>query len=259
MAAERSEETPLGKVRGLFKTAASGVTSVIAPSRAQRSTAAQLSDQLKQLLLQGLETKDFDRAAIDPLIAQVASIGCCVDPLLVSTGPWQAVYTKNSQPLWEKQAKYIPFVKNRSWQDYDLAEGKVKNVGQVQSSVPFLSVKLTLRLSIPLSLSVKLMLRFSILLCALQILGEAVFVEVQGAVSEQSPSDRTPKYYNADISSGTLNILGAQVPLPIKGKGVAKLLYQDVNLRVFESPKDSESEWEQEGLIVVQMPIDTVP
>ena len=28
----------------------------------------------------------------------------------------KAVYTKNSQPLWEKQAKYIPFIKNRAWQ-----------------------------------------------------------------------------------------------------------------------------------------------
>lgn len=84
-------------------------------------------------------------------------------------------------------------------------------------------------------------------------------MEVEGAVSEQSPSNRTPKYYNADISSGTLNLFGARVPLPIKGKGVAKLLYQDSNLRVFESPKESESEWEQEGLIVVQMPLGTVP
>ena len=118
----------------------------------------------------------------------------------------------------------------------------------------------------------------------------------------QDTSNTTPKYYNADIERGALNILGTRLPLPIQGKGVrmgldrggglelavgvcfrhqaltytfnflapflappsvvnqvAKLLYQDENLRVFESPKESESAWEQEGLIVVQMPIETVP
>jgi hypothetical protein len=40
---------------------------------------------------------------------------------------------------------------------------------------------------------------------------------------------------------------------------VAKLLYQDGNLRLFESPKESESAWEQEGLIVCQMPLASLP
>ena len=88
-----------------------------------------------------------------------------------------------------------------------------------------------------------------------QILGDKMFVSVEGAVSEQSTSDRTPKFYTADIDQGTLNVLGLRIPLPIKGRGVAKLLYHDANLRIFESPKESESEWEQEGLVVVQMPL----
>lgn len=88
-----------------------------------------------------------------------------------------------------------------------------------------------------------------------QILGDKVFVSVEGAVSEQSTSDRTPKFYTADIDQGALNVLGLRIPLPIKGRGVAKLLYHDANLRIFESPKESESEWEQEGLVVVQMPL----
>lgn len=88
-----------------------------------------------------------------------------------------------------------------------------------------------------------------------QILGDKVFVSVEGAVSEQSTSDRTPKFYTADIDQGTLNVLGLRIPLPIKGRGVAKLLYHDANLRIFESPQESESEWEQEGLVVVQMPL----
>ena len=139
----------------------------------------------------------------------------------MSSGPWQAVYSKNSQPLWEKQTKYIPLIKNRAWQDYDLEAGRVENVGQ--------------------------------------IFGNKVFVSVQGSVSEQSTGDMTPKYYTADIERGALNVFGLILPLPIQGKGVAKLLYQDANLRVFESPKESESKWEQEGLIVVQMPIASVP
>ena len=139
----------------------------------------------------------------------------------MSSGPWQAVYSKNSQPLWEKQTKYIPLIKNRAWQDYDLEAGRVENVGQ--------------------------------------IFGNKVFVSVQGSVSEQSTGDMTPKYYTADIERGALNVFGLILPLPIQGKGVAKLLYQDANLRVFESPKESESKWEQEGLIVVQMSIASVP
>ena len=131
------------------------------------------------------------------------------------------MYSKNSQPLWEKQTKYIPLIKNRAWQDYDLEAGRVENVGQ--------------------------------------IFGNKVFVSVQGSVSEQSTGDMTPKYYTADIERGALNVFGLILPLPIQGKGVAKLLYQDANLRVFESPKESESKWEQEGLIVVQMSIASVP
>eukprot|EP00802_Teleaulax_amphioxeia_P021644 Tamp_22014.p1 GENE.Tamp_22014~~Tamp_22014.p1 ORF type:complete len:257 (-),score=51.55 Tamp_22014:342-1013(-) len=217
--------SPLNSVAGIFKSAATGLTRVIAPSgrpaRSAPQRASELSAELKKLLLQGLGGQDFDRASIDALISELTAIGSRVDGALLSSGPWQAVYTKNSQPLWEKQAKYIPFIKNRAWQDYDLQAGRVENVGQ--------------------------------------ILGDKVWVSVQGSVSEQSTSKQTPKYYNADIQRGALNVLGVAVPLPIQGKGVAKLLYQDANLRVFESPKESESEWETEGLVVVQMPIASVP
>jgi hypothetical protein len=57
----------------------------------------------------------------------------------------------------------------------------------------------------------------------------------------------------------TFNFLAPFLAPPSVVNQVAKLLYQDENLRVFESPKESESAWEQEGLIVVQMPIETVP
>ena len=65
------------------------------------------------------------------------------------------------------------------------------------------------------------------------------------------------------------NFVGPEVRAGARARGtsdtrmhmaqVAKLLYQDANLRVFESPKESESEWEKEGLVVVQMPIASVP
>lgn len=202
------------------------MASAIAPSGLQTSKsgrARELSAELKILLLQGLEAKAFERDTIDAIISEITAIGSRVDPALLSSGPWQAVYTKNSQPLWEKQGKYIPssLVTNRAWQDYDVAGGRVVNVGQ--------------------------------------IFGDKIWVSVEGAVSEQSASDLTPKYYNADIEKGALNVFGAKVPLPIQGTGVAKLLYQDSNLRVFESLRESESEWEEEGLLVVQMPIDSVP
>jgi len=212
--------SPLDRVRRIFQATASGLQAqaqAAAVKAADSSSAAEMSGNLKRLLLQGLEMREFERQEIDELISALSATGSRVDPALVSSGPWQAVYTKNSTPLWEKQSKYIPFVKNRAWQDYDLRIGRVVNVGQ--------------------------------------ILGDKVFVSVEGAVSEQSTSDRTPKFYTADIDQGALNVLGLRIPLPIKGRGVAKLLYHDANLRIFESPKESESEWEQEGLVVVQMPL----
>jgi len=35
--------------------------------------------------------------------------------------------------------------------------------------------------------------------------------------------------------------------------------YLDPNVRIFESPKGSESEWEEEGLVVVQVPPSALP
>jgi len=211
--------SPIDNFMGFFK----GMRFLGTQGTQSQLRASELSAELRDLLLQGLQNKAFDRDNIDGLIGELTRVGrgSKVDALIFSSGPWQAVYSKNSQPLWEKQAKYLPVFKNRAWQEYDLAAGTVVNVGQ--------------------------------------IMGEAVFISVEGAVSEQSLSDTTPKYYTADIQRGALNAFGLRFPLPIKGKGVAKLLYQDSNLRIFESPKESESEWEQEGLIVVQMPLASVP
>lgn len=67
------------------------------------------------------QAREFDRNSIDAIISELTTIG---SKAFLSSGPWQAVYTKNSQPLWEKQAKYIPIVKNRAWQVCHFKEGE---------------------------------------------------------------------------------------------------------------------------------------
>lgn len=60
------------------QTAASGITSVLAPSgiqAAKMQRARDLSAQLKTLLLLGLRAKDFERTTIDAIISEITAIG----------------------------------------------------------------------------------------------------------------------------------------------------------------------------------------
>jgi len=60
------------------QTAASGITSVLAPSGVQAAKmqrARDLSAQLKTLLLLGLRAKEFERTAIDAIISEITAIG----------------------------------------------------------------------------------------------------------------------------------------------------------------------------------------
>ena len=57
------------------------------------------------------------------------------------------------------------------------------------------------------------------------------------------------------VDGGGITVLGARVPLPIKGKGFLRCLYVDKDMRVFESPVDEKTseQWEERGLVVVQV------
>jgi len=60
------------------QTAASGITSVLAPSgiqAAKMQRARDLSAQLKTLLLLGLRAKEFERTTIDAIISEISAIG----------------------------------------------------------------------------------------------------------------------------------------------------------------------------------------
>ena len=39
----------------------------------------------------------------------------------------------------------------------------------------------------------------------------------------------------------------------IQGAGVARVLYADPNMRIFEAPNQDDTGWEDQGLIVVQV------
>ncbi|EKX38422.1 hypothetical protein GUITHDRAFT_115394 [Guillardia theta CCMP2712] len=154
---------------------------------------------------------------IDSLIAQLVRSGSSWDAELLSSGPWLALYTQGKPPRWQRQAQWLPWARNVASQDYDVGGGRVRNRGEIW--------------------------------------GSRVFVTVEGELQELQPERTfTPKMFQAGIQSGTLHVLGLEIPLPIRGRGFAKLLYLDRNVRIFQSPKESESEWEEEGLVVVQVP-----
>ena len=55
------------------------------------------------------------------------------------------------------------------------------------------------------------------------------------------------------VDEGSITVAGNAIQLPISGKGYLRVLYNDENLRIFSSPRDSPDRWEEAGLIVVQV------
>jgi len=68
---------------------------------------------------------------------------------------------------------------------------------------------------------------------------------------------KCPTDYLATVTKASFNLFGKSLDLPVKGTGIARLLYADPNLRIFVSV--TENDWEQTaGLKVVQVRIDLV-
>jgi len=167
----------------------------------------------------GLSTQGDGARDIDSLIAQLVRSGSSWDAELLSSGPWLALYTQGKPPRWQRQAQWLPWARNVASQDYDVGGGRVRNRGEIW--------------------------------------GSRVFVTVEGELQELQPERTfTPKMFQAGIQSGTLHVLGLEIPLPIRGRGFAKLLvcsflilslpplvtclqYLDRNVRIFQSPKES--------------------
>ncbi|KAG8461307.1 hypothetical protein KFE25_010494 [Diacronema lutheri] len=84
---------------------------------------------------------------------------------------------------------------------------------------------------------------------ALSIVADADLCEADARVL------RCPKDFELQVSSARI-LLGPSISLgvPIRGRGVARLLYADARVRLFVSPSESQSQWEANGLIIAQVP-----
>lgn len=70
-----------------------------------------------------------------------------------------------------------------------------------------------------------------------------------------------PDDYVVTVTQVSLHVGSFVCKLPIEGTSVLRVLYADSDLRIFVSPQDTQStagDWEQEGLVVVQVRNDLV-
>eukprot|EP00929_Paragymnodinium_shiwhaense_P114478 TRINITY_DN82887_c0_g1_i1.p1 TRINITY_DN82887_c0_g1~~TRINITY_DN82887_c0_g1_i1.p1 ORF type:complete len:281 (-),score=39.25 TRINITY_DN82887_c0_g1_i1:213-1055(-) len=176
---------------------------------------AQVSEELQGILAEG---GDVDKTYVNGLIDELIAAKVPFNVNYFGGGLWRAIYTKGKQPKWERNAKLLPFVKNIAGQDYDPSALAVINYGEVLGP-------------------------------AMHFTAEGRFEEVDKTVT------RCPKDYDVFVESGGITAFGLRIPLPIKGKGYLRCLYADEGCRIFVSPEESPDKWEEEGLIVVQMPM----
>lgn len=175
------------------------------------------STELRDLILDSSSVELY-RGRIDELIQELAAAKAPFDANALSGGLWKAAYTSGASPKWERNAKLVPFLRNIAGQEYNLDSMRVVNYGE--------------------------------------LVGRNVFFSARGSFSETDVSVRNcPKDYDVFVEAGALNLLGAELPLPIKGRGYLRCLYADSYVRIFTSPKDSPDRWEEEGLVVVQIPM----
>lgn len=175
------------------------------------------SRELRELILDS-SGAGLNKARIDELIQELAAAKAPFDAKAFGGGLWKAAYTSGATPKWERNAKFVPFLRNIAGQEYNLDSMQVVNYGE--------------------------------------LVGRNVFFSAQGSFSETDVSVRNcPKDYDVFVEAGAVNVLGAELPLPIKGRGYLRCLYADSDVRIFTSPNDSPDKWEEEGLVVVQIPM----
>mmetsp|Transcript_46670 Transcript_46670/g.116944 ORF Transcript_46670/g.116944 Transcript_46670/m.116944 type:complete len:262 (-) Transcript_46670:11-796(-) len=183
--------------------------------------AAAVSRELQDLLIEGQRSggdlSEEQRARADELVTTLAASPVRWDPALLGGGPWRACYTKGPEPKWKALTRLLPFAKSRAYQDYDTATQSVTNVGEV--------------------------------------LGDALKVQAFGTYKEFDAKTTTPKDYEVTVTRGEFKLPGGlSFGLSISGVGYQRVQYADANVRVFESINTTPTEWEREGLVVVQVP-----
>jgi hypothetical protein len=88
-----------------------------------------------------------------------------------------------------------------------------------------------------------------------EVLGPSVSLIARADLREaNSRQPCCPKDFALEVTSAAVQLSGLTLRVPIRGRGVARLLYGDEGVRIFISPAESESGWEEDGLIVCQMP-----
>jgi hypothetical protein len=93
---------------------------------------------------------------------------------------------------------------------------------------------------------------------------------VMSPTKEASTSKRSrtcPDDFTVTVTGASIHVLGVVFQLPIEGTSTLRVLYADPELRIFVSPRDTDSsigdwkntgEWENAGLVVVQVRSDLV-
>ena len=173
------------------------------------------------------ETEDR-RATIEELIDELVAARVPVPRRGLGSGLWVSAFTRGNEPRWQRNAKLLaPFAKtkNLAGQQYFQSaerESRVINYGE--------------------------------------IFGSSLFVTASGTFQKASGSQglQCPQDFDVFIDSGALTILGNEIPLPVKGTGLLRVLFANDECRIFVSPTDSPDRWEEAGLVVVQIPVRTV-
>lgn len=189
-----------------------------APTSTDYSDGLAAAVELKDLLRGGSQV---DQAHIKMLIDKLISLRVAFNPKFFGGGLWQAIHTVGDEPKWQRNARMIPFQKNIAGQEYNPEQQRVINYGEV--------------------------------------LGKSLFFFAEGRFQEANATiTNCPKDYDVFVERGGLNVFGWKVALPIEGRGYLRCLYADSTMRIFISPKSSPDNWEEEGLIVVQMPMSLI-
>ena len=178
--------------------------------------------ELKQRLSDSFRDQaEPDRARVDELVS--ALVGekdkPPFDASVLGGGLWAAVHTSGPVPRWEKYSRLLPKLRNVRGQQYTPTGdgvGEVLNYGEIA--------------------------------------GPALYFSATGTFRENDAgAAHFPKDFDVDVESGGLTVLGLRVPLPISGAGFLRLEWADESMRIVSSPRASPDNWEESGLVVVQM------
>ena len=193
------------------------VPSVAALGVSPASAASELKQRLGDSFRDNAEP---DRARVDELVSTlVGEKDRPFDASVLGGGLWAAVHTSGPVPRWEKYSRLLPKLRNVRGQQYTPTGdgvGEVLNYGEIA--------------------------------------GPALYFSATGTFRENDAgAAHFPKDFDVDVESGGLTVLGLRVPLPISGAGFLRLEWADESMRIVSSPRASPDNWEESGLVVVQM------